>query len=199
VTTPAGAAAATEQQIAQATGEAQPTPAAPTGPKPGAAAGEGRLQHTEMTADLFNDNPEHRDPFTPFQSPKSEAPAETLPQALPIVPLPAAASIAFPDTELDDLQCRMVLAMGGEKPRAYLLGPDGEHAFVTQGQYVGRAIRGAETEAEVHWRVYEIEEGGVSFELSNVSSQEGDTGARPALRLYSTDEMKKFEDLFSLR
>ena len=198
IATPGSAAVATEKAVDQATGNAPPEAAAAGGgaaPPPGTQA----AQNPPLTADDFIDAPEHRDPFGPFELPKIQASTEPATGPLPIVPLPAPESITFPDRELGDLQCRMILAMGGEKPRAYLVGPENENAFVTQGEYVGRAIRTSANEPEVHWRVYEIEEGGVSFELSNATGQETETGVRPALRLYNTDEMKKFENLFSLR
>jgi hypothetical protein len=197
--TPGSAAVATEKAVDQATGQAPPDAPPAAGGAPGTAPTKG-LRAPALTADDFIDAPEHRDPFAPFEVPNVQA-TQTEPTTgpLPIVPLPAPESILFPDRELGDLQCRMILAMGGEKPRAYLVGPDNENAFVTQGEYVGRAIRTSANEPEVHWRVYEIEEGGVSFELSNATGQESETGVRPALRLYNNDEMKKFENLFSLR
>ncbi len=197
IATPGSAAVATEQAVAQATGQAPAPTAAPAegGPPP---APEG-IKHPPLTDDDFLDVPEHRDPFAPFEAPKPEMTAQQSPTPLPVLPLPAPETILFPDREIGDLQCRMILAMRGEKPRAYLVGPDNEHSYVTQGQYVGRAIRSGTNEPDVHWRVYEIEEGGVSFELSNSTGQEGDTGVRPALRLYNQQEMKQFENLFSLR
>jgi len=197
ITTPGGAAVATERAVDQATGKVPLTPEA-AGPGGTAGPPEG-IKHPPITDDDFLDVPEHRDPFQPFEAPKPSAVAQESPTPLPAMPLPEPEKVVFPDREIGDLACKMILAMRGEKPRAYLVGPDGEHAFVMQGEYVGRAIRTAANEPEVHWRVYEIEEGGVSFELSNASGQEGDTGVRPALRLYNTEEMKEFESLFSLR
>ena len=197
ISTPGAAAVATEQAVAEATGTAGPEAEA-VGQGLGEAAQEGGLRHREITSDLFLDTPEHRDPFAPFEVPKSAEPTEQG-TTEPIMPLATPERVVFADRELEDLQCRMILAMRGEKPRAYLLGPETENAYVMQGEYAGRAIRGGANEPEVHWRVYEIQEGGVSFELSSSTAQEGDTGVRPALRLYNEEEMRKFENLFSLR
>lgn len=196
--TPGSAAVATEKAVDQAMGNTSPEvgPASGSG---GVAAPVG-MKHITLVNDDFLDAPEHRDPFAPFEVPKVEpAVAGTSADPLPVMPLPTPDEIAFPDTELGDLQCRMILAMAGEKPRAYLLGPETMHDYVTQGEYVGRATHANTNEPDVHWRVYEIEEGGVSFELSNASGQEGDTGVRPALRLYDDQEVTRFEHLFSLR
>ncbi|MBI5490391.1 MAG: hypothetical protein HY905_23850 [Deltaproteobacteria bacterium] len=200
IATPGSAAVATEKAVDQATGNAPTAPATPAGGTgaPPAVAG---VTHLQLVPDDFLDAPEHRDPFAPFEAPKVEQPSNvaTGTEPLPIVPLPTPDQIAFPDIDIGDLECHMILAMAGEKPRAYLLGPEAMHEYVTQGEYVGRATRAGQNQPDVHWRVYEIEEGGVSFELSNASGQEGDTGVRPALRLYSDDEVTRFEHLFSLR
>ena len=197
--TPGSAAVATEKAVDQAMGNTAPSPDQPTGGTGAVAASVG-MKHIALVNDDFLDAPEHRDPFAPFEVPKVEPTVVgTTTEPLPVMPLPTPDEIAFPDTELGDLQCRMILAMAGEKPRAYLLGPDTMHDYITQGEYVGRATRAGTNEPDVHWRVYEIEEGGVSFELSNASGQEGDTGVRPALRLYDDQEVTRFEHLFSLR
>jgi hypothetical protein len=196
--TPGSAAVATEKAADQALGNVPLEAQGPTGAG-GAPAAPVGMKHPPLTNDDFLDAPEHRDPFAAFEEPKVTPVATTPTQTLPVQPLPEPEAVAFPNTELGDLQCHMVLAMAGEKPRAYLLGPEQENAYVTQGEYVGRAIRAGANEPEVHWRVYEIQEGGVSFELSNSTGQEGDTGVRPALRLYDDQEMKRFENLFSLR
>jgi hypothetical protein len=196
--TPGSAAVATEKAADQALGNVPPEAQGPTGAG-GAPAAPVGMKHPQLTNDDFLDAPEHRDPFAPFEQPKVTPVATSPTQPLPVQPLPEPEEVAFANTELGDLQCRMVLAMAGEKPRAYLLGPEQENAYVTQGEYVGRSIRAGANEPEVHWRVYEIQEGGVSFELSNSTGQEGDTGVRPALRLYDDQEMRRFENLFSLR
>jgi len=198
IATPGSAAVATERAVDQATGKAPP-----------AAAGDGSsgtpapiagIQHPPLNTDEFIDAPEHRDPFAPFVMPKPEVGlvAQPTPE-LPVTPIATPENVLFPDVDIEDLQCRMILALRGEKPRAYLLGPDGQHAYVRQGDFVGRSIRSGVNEPEVHWRVYEVQEGGVSFELSNATGEEGDTGLRPALRLYTMEEMRSFENLFSLR
>ncbi|MBI5499009.1 MAG: hypothetical protein HY907_02125 [Deltaproteobacteria bacterium] len=196
--TPGSAALATEKAVDEATGNA-PTAAVTIAAGSGTTAAPVGVTHLPLVPDDFIDAPEHRDPFAAFEAPKVEPTVATSTEPLPIVPLPTPDEIAFPDIDIGDLECHMILAMAGEKPRAYLLGPDAMHAYVTQGEYVGRATRPAQNQPDVHWRVYEIEEGGVSFELSNASGQEGDTGVRPALRLYSDDEVTRFEHLFSLR
>ena len=199
IATPGSAAAATERAVDQATGRAPTEVAGPGGS--GAAGPPVGIQHPPLTADEFVDAPEHRDPFAPFVVPKPEAGAliATPTPDLPVTPIVTPQNVVFPDVDIEDLQCRMILALHGEKPRAYLLGPDGRHAYIRQGDFVGRSIRSGVNEPEVHWRVYEVQEGGVSFELSNATGDEGDTGLRPALRLYTMEEMRSFENLFSLR
>lgn len=199
VATPGSAAAATDRAVDQATGQAPAEVVAAGGS--GTATPAVGIQHPPLASDEFVDAPEHRDPFAPFVMPKPEA-GSTLtnpPPELPVTPIVTPQNVFFPDVDIEQLQCRMILALRGEKPRAYILGPDGQHAYVRQGDYVGRSIRGGVNEPEVHWRVYEVQEGGVSFELSNATGAEGDTGLRPALRLYTMEEMRSFENLFSLR
>jgi len=198
IATPASAAAATERAVDQATGRSA-AEAAPSG-ESGATAKPIGMRHPPLTADEFLDAPGHRDPFAPFVPPRPETTLATNPTPeLPVAPIATPQKVIFPDIDIEDLKCRMVLALAGEKPRAYLLAPNGEHAYVRQGDYVGRAIRSGPNEPEVHWRVYEVQEGGVSFELSNAAPDQGDTGVRPALRLYTLEEMRSFENLFSLR
>jgi hypothetical protein len=194
------AAAGTTVAVEQATGNASAAPLQGPGAVAG-GGGEGGLANPEITNDEFIDASEHRDPFVPFVQEKRLEQATVTPttQPLPVAPVVPTQAVIFPDRELKDLQCRMILAMGGEKPRAYLTGPEGEHAYVTQGAYVGRPVAGGEGRSDTHWRVYEIEEGGVSFELSNVAAQSEDTGVRPAIRLYTEEEMVQFDRLFSLR
>gem|GEM_PF-3551870 len=198
IATPGSAAVATERAVDQATGRSAPEADAPGGS--GTTVKPTGMRHPPLTADEFLDAPEHRDPFTPFVRPKPETTLATNPTPeLPVAPITTPQKVIFPDVDIEDLQCRMVLALAGEKPRAYLLAPDGQHAYVRQGDFVGRSIRSGVNEPEVHWRVYEVQEGGVSFELSNASPDQGDTGVRPALRLYTMEEMRSFENLFSLR
>ncbi|MBN1772178.1 MAG: hypothetical protein JXB32_13000 [Deltaproteobacteria bacterium] len=199
IATPGSAAAATERAVDQATGRAPAEAAGPGGA--GDPVDNVGIRHPLLTADEFVDAPEHRDPFAPFVLPKPEGglAATTATPELPIAPIVAHQNVIFPDIDIENLQCRMILALGGEKPRAYLIGPDGQHAYVRQGDFVGRSIRSGVNESEVHWRVYEVQEGGVSFELSSATGEEGDTGLRPALRLYTMAEMRSFENLFSLR
>lgn len=196
--TPGTAAVATERAVNRATGVAPPEAEAPGGS--GAVAAPTGIRHVPLTAAEFIDAPEHRDPFAPFVRPRPEAAqsATRMPQ-LTVSPIAAPQTVIFPDFDIEDLQCRMILALAGEKPRAYLVAPDGRHAYVRQGDLVGRSIRAGPTEPEVHWRVYEVHEGGVSFELSSATGDQGDTGLRPALRLYTVEEMRRFENLFSLR
>lgn len=198
IATPGSAAVATERAVDQATGRAAPAQGDSTGA--GAGAPAAGIRHPPLTADEFLDAPEHRDPFAPFVRPKPETMLATNPTPeLPVAPIAPPQNVVFPDVEIEDLKCRMILALSGEKPRAYLITPDGRHAYVRQGDFVGRPIRSGVNEPEVHWRVYEVQEGGVSFELSNATGDQAETGLRPALRLYTMEEMRSFENLFSLR
>lgn len=201
IATPGSAAVATERAVDEATGNAPPTATQPSGGPTGARAGEGSgTTRREIPADEFVAGPDHRDPFEPFQPPRVEVAAPQTPELTPMPQLPITTPIAFPDNELADLNCRMILAMAGEKPRAYILGPEGQHSYVTQGDHVGRPLGGAtEGTSDVHWRVYEIEEGGVSFELGTASALQADMSVRPSLRLYSPEEMARFDRLFLLR
>ena len=197
VATPGGAAVATEKAVEQAQGKAPPQPEGASAGPSGTAHAEQGMQDIEITPDMFLPSDDNRDPFQAFEMERAEtqgAPSETGPTP---VPVRMTEDILFPERDIKDLQCRMILAMAGEKPRAYLITPDGRSGYVTQNNYVGRPFY-ADRE-EVYWKVYEIMEGGVSFEASTAQTREGDTGPREVRRLYTEEEMARFADLFLLR
>ncbi len=199
IATPAAAAVATERAVDQATG------AAPATPAPSEAGAERPARTTgakpsEITPDLFIPSDDNRDPFEAYRPVRAQAPVAS-PDTPAVVQL-SPTDVLFPDREVKDLQCRMILAMQGEKPRAYLLGPDGKTGYAMQGEYVGRPFYAGNPRREVYWQVYEIIRGlnsGVTIEAGAAAGREGDADSREARWLYADEDMARFENLFSLR
>lgn len=197
VATPGSAAVATERAIDQATGRVAPAPEGGGG-GPAAPIDDRQVRAVEISPDLFIPSDDNRDPFDEFEIERMQAAVEPV-EAVPVVQVSVAEDVLFPDRDIKDLQCRMILSMEGEKPRAYLLAPDGKAGYVRENEYVGRPLYAGLPRAEVYWRVYEVMEGGVSFEASVTRAREGDTEYREVRRLYTDQEMARFTDLFSMQ